>query len=70
MSAQDAPDFVLRLPPLDGPTAAWLVALCCQLEAAIWKAYGAEIEAHWTATDPDQPIYGPLQQPTPKKRRH
>lgn len=50
----------LSLPPLDGATAAWLVELCGQLQNALWQAYGDEIEAHWTATEPEQPIYGDL----------
>jgi hypothetical protein len=60
----------LRLPPLDGPTAAWLIDLCGQLQAALWREYGAEVEAHWRATVPAQPIYSSLQdcRPHPKKR--
>lgn len=53
--------IVLRLPPLDGPTAAWLLDLCGQLQAALWQDYGDVIEAHWRATEPGQPIYGRLQ---------
>lgn len=68
MSAKDGPRVVLRLPPLDGPTAAWILDLCGQLQSALWQTYGDEIEAHWVATDPDQPIYGRLQ-PTPPKKR-
>jgi hypothetical protein len=68
VSAKNSPDVVLRLPPLDGATAAWILALCGHLQTAIWCAYGEEIEAHWTATDPDQPIYGRLQPDPPKKR--
>jgi hypothetical protein len=59
---------VLRLPPLDGATAAWILDLCGLLQTAIWRAYGDEIEAHWTATEPDQPIYGRMQTTPPKKR--
>jgi|GEM_PF-2949934 len=51
--------FTLRLPPLDGATAAWLVDFFGQLGQAIWHSYGDDIEAHWTATEPDHPIYGP-----------
>jgi hypothetical protein len=60
----------LNLPPLDGPTAAWLIELCGQLQAALWREYGDEIDAHWRATVPAQPIYGTLQdsRPPPKKR--
>lgn len=50
----------LSLPPLDGATAAWLVDLCGQFQNALWQAYGDEIEAHWTTTEPEQPIYGDL----------
>jgi len=56
-----------QLPPLDGPTAAWLLDLCGHLQRALWLAYGAEIEAHWAATEPDQPIYGPP--PGPRARK-
>ena len=50
----------LPLPPVDGATAAWLVDLCGRLQHALWQAYGDEIEAHWTATEPEQPIYGDI----------
>ena len=71
MITRDSRDAILRLPPLGGATAAWLLGLCGQLQTAIWRAYGAEIEAHWTATEPDQPIYGRLASPpTRKRRRH
>lgn len=68
MSAKDGPDVVLRLPPLDGATAAWILDLCGHLQKAIWRAYGDEIEAHWTATEPDQLIYGRLPSSPAKKR--
>ena len=68
MSADDTPNVELRLPPLDGATAAWLLDLCGQLQRAIWLAYGDEVEAHWMATEPDQLIYGRLQ-PRPVKKR-
>jgi len=58
----------LPLPPLDGPTAAWILDVCGQLQRAIWLAYGAEIEAHWTATEPNQPIYGPSPARRARKR--
>lgn len=58
--------LTLRL-PLNGATAALLIDLCGQLQEALWRAWGAEIENHWLATEPDQPIYGPLQ-PPPSKR--
>ena len=58
---------VLRLPPLDGPTAAWLIDLCGYLQAALWREYGAEVEAHWSATEPGQPIYARLQDPRRKR---
>jgi hypothetical protein len=63
-----SPDVVLRLPPLDGATAAWILDLCGNLQTAIWRAYGDEVEAHWTATEPDQPIYGRLPSSPAKKR--
>jgi hypothetical protein len=59
--ASKEPRLVLRLPPLDAPTAAWLIDLCGQLQTEIWRQYGDELEAYWTATEPDQPIYGPLE---------
>ena len=59
-STLDRRDLVLRLPPLDPPTAAWLLDFCGHLQQAIWRAYGDEIEAHWAATEPDQPIHGHL----------
>ena len=59
------PLLTLRL-PLDGPTAAALLDLCCQMQAALWRAYGTDIEDHWTATEPSQLIYGPLR-PPPKR---
>ncbi len=60
MRPTDHHDLVLRLGPLDAATAARLLELCGHLQQAIWRAYGDEIEAHWAATDPEQPIYGPL----------
>ncbi len=51
--------IVLSLPDLDGPTAANLLDVCAQLQVILWKVYGDVIEAHWTATEPDQPLYGP-----------
>jgi len=68
VSARHGPDLVLRLPSLDAATAAWILDLCGQLQTAIWRAYGDEIEAHWTATEPGQPIYGRLPSSSPKKR--
>jgi hypothetical protein len=68
VSAQSAPGVVLRLPPLDGATAAWILDLCGQRHTALWRAYGDEIEAHWTATEPVHPIYGGLPSSAPKKR--
>jgi hypothetical protein len=52
--------IVFSLPHLDGATAATLLELCGQLQVALWRIYGDEIEAYWTETDPEQPIYGPL----------
>jgi hypothetical protein len=68
VSAKDGPSVVLRLPPLDGATAAWILDLCGHLQTAIWRAYGDEIEAHWTTTAPGQLIYGRLKPALPKKR--
>lgn len=68
MRTKARPNLTFSLPQLDGATAAWILELCGQLQTAIWRAYGDEIEAHWTATEPDQPIYGPLQ-PTPPRKR-
>lgn len=68
MTIKDRPGLTLRLPPLDGATAAWVLDLCGHLQRALWLAYGEEIEAHWTKTEPDQPIYGRLQVGTPRKR--
>ena len=67
MSAKGGSGVVLRLPPLDGATAAWILDLCGQLQTAIWRAYGDDIEAHWAATEPGQPIYGRLPLIPPKK---
>jgi hypothetical protein len=60
--------LVLRLGPLDAATAAWLLDFCGHLQQAIWRAYGDELEAHWAATEPDQPIYGNFPQPPSRKR--
>ncbi len=68
MTDRQRPGFTLWLPPLDGATAAWILALCAHLQRAVWLAYGDEIEAYWTATDPEQPIYGPPQPPARRKR--
>jgi hypothetical protein len=68
VSAKARPHFTLPLPPLNGATAAWIIDLCGHIQRAIWLAYGDEIEAHWTATEPGQPIYGRLQ-PTPSRKR-
>ena len=67
MTANARPGLTLWLPPLDGATAAWILDLCGHLQTAIWRAYGDQIEAHWTATEPDQPIYGP--RPPPRSKR-
>lgn len=58
--------LVLRLPPIDGATAASLFDLCGQLQAALLSDYGDEMEIHWTAAAPGEPLYGPLQ---PRARR-
>jgi hypothetical protein len=62
-ACDDPPEITLRL-PLDGATAAVLIDLCGQLEEALLRQWGDEIEAHWLATDPGQPIYGPLRPPS------
>jgi hypothetical protein len=67
MSASKEARLVLNLPPLDPPTAAWLIDLCGHLQTAIFQKYGDELEAYWTATEPNQPIYGPLEPPRRKK---
>lgn len=59
---------MLRLPQLDGATAAWILDLCGHLERALWLAYGDQIEAHWRAAEPDQLLYGPLRDPSRSKR--
>ena len=61
MSAQRDSGLVLRPPPLDGPTAAWIFDLCGQLQAALLRVHGDEMEAYWTTTEPGQPLYGRLQ---------
>ncbi len=68
MSTTDQRDLVLRLGPLDAATAASILDLCGHLQQAIWRAYGDEIEAHWAATEPEQPIYG-RSPPTPSSKR-
>jgi len=68
MTAEARPRLTLSLPPLDGATAAWILDLCGHLQTALWRTYGDQIEAHWTATDPNQPIYGRLQPPPRTKR--
>lgn len=56
-TTDDPPPLVIRLPALDGATAAALLDLCGHLSQALWITYGDEIEAHWLATEPDQLIY-------------
>jgi hypothetical protein len=68
MTTTTRPGFTLWLPPLDGATAAWILDLCGHLQTAIWRAYGDQIEAHWAATEPGQPIYG-RPQPPPRSKR-
>ena len=68
MSSRDQRDLVLRLGPLDAAAAASILDLCGHLQQAIWRAYGAEIEAHWAATEPNQPIYGRLSPTSSRKR--
>jgi len=63
---KDRKHLVLRLPPINGATAASLFDLCGQLQAALLDGYGDEMEIHWTATEPAEPLYGPLQ---PRARR-
>jgi hypothetical protein len=65
---KDRPELHLRLESLDAATAAWVLDFCGQLQQAIWRAYGDEIEAHWAATEPEQPICGRLS-PTPSTKR-
>jgi hypothetical protein len=60
--------LALQLPPLDGATAAWLLDLCGHLQTALWREYGDQIEAHWTTTAPDQPIFGRLRSRPRTKR--
>lgn len=55
--------LVLSLPALDGATAALLFDLCGQLHAALMHDYGDEMEAHWIAAEPSQPLYAALTQP-------
>ena len=62
-AADHPPEITLRL-PLDGATAAVLLDLCGQIEEALLREWGDEIEAHWLATKPGQPIYGPLRPPS------
>ena len=69
MSDTNGRDFVLRLAPLDAATAAWLLDFCGHLQQEIWRAYGDQIEAHWAATDPEQPTCGRLQRPSPPPRK-
>jgi hypothetical protein len=68
MNARTRPGLTLWLPPLDGATAAWILDLCGHLQTAIWRTYGDEIEAYWTATEPGRAIYGSLQAPRQRKR--
>ena len=68
MTPRARPGLELWLPPLDGATAARILDLCGHLQRAIWLTYGDEIEAHWKATEPDQPIEGSLR-PEPRKKR-
>lgn len=68
MSESRGPPLTVNLSPLGGPTAACLLELCGQLQVALWQEYGDEVEVHWTATEPDQLLYGPLQ-PASRKRR-
>jgi hypothetical protein len=60
---------VLSLPPIDGATAASLFDLCGQLQTALLCDYGDEMEIHWTAAAPDQPLYGPLQPPSLRRAK-
>jgi hypothetical protein len=59
VSVQDGRRITLSLPHLDGATAALLLDLCGQLQVVLWRVYGDEIDAYWSATDPEPPIYGP-----------
>ena len=63
---KDRKYLVLRLPPVDGATAASLFDLCGQLQEALRSGYGDEMEIHWIAAEPAEPLYGPLQ---PRARR-
>jgi hypothetical protein len=65
VSVKDGRRIQLSLPHLDGATAATLLDLCGQLQVVLWRVYGDEIEAYWTATDPEQPICAP----SPGRRR-
>ena len=58
----------MPLPPLDIATVAWLLDFCGQLQEVLWRTRGAELEAYWTATEPGQPIYGPLTKPRRRSR--
>ena len=67
-NTSDPQDLLVRLPPLDPSTAAWLLDFCGLLQQAIWRAYGDAVEAHWRLTEPDQPIYQPRSPCSPRKR--
>ena len=69
MSASNGRDFVLRLGPLDAATAAWLIDFCGRLQRELWRTYGDQVEAYWMATDPQQPLSGPLRPPTPSRKQ-
>lgn len=53
----------LELPPLDVATVAWLLDVCGQLSHVLLKRYGDQLERYWSATEPGQPIAGPLRPP-------
>jgi len=53
---------------MDIATVAWLLDFCGQLQEVLWRTRGAELEAYWTATEPGQPIYGPLTKPRRRSR--
>jgi hypothetical protein len=59
MSTKRDAGLVLRPPPLDGATAAWIFDLCGQLQSALLDVHGDEMDAYWTSAESGQPCYRP-----------
>jgi hypothetical protein len=68
VTAKKPRSLTLHLPPLTAATAAALWDLCGSLQEAIWREYGEQLDQHWQAEEPGQPVYGKMSALNNRKR--